>query len=141
MHINDFVDIGFSKDGDIEYFESINGKDMSHVKGVEAIRQAIYMRLKTELMGCSLWPEMGQDLKSMYGKRMIKKNTDKVKNLLIKALTFGGLFDIIKVEVAPIQDSILLLAITLKIGKVSYSFTCDFNFQDSLLSDLHFDII
>lgn len=141
MHISNFIDIGFSKTGDIEYIESIEGNNMGYVQGVEAVKQALYMRLKTELTGCALWKDMGQDLKSMYGKRMTKKNTEKVKNLLIKALTFGDLFDIINVDVIPLQDSILMLAVKIQIGLVKYSFVCDFDFQDSLLSELRFEII
>jgi hypothetical protein len=143
MNINKIVDIGFSEEGDLEIVDITDGADIDMIKkqGIEGIKQAIRIRLKTELTGCALWPEMGQDLKSSYGRRMTKKNVAKVKNLLIKALTFGNLFDIIKVEVAPIQDSILVLAATIQMGVACYSFTCDFDFRDSLLSEVQFDII
>ena len=138
MLINKITDIGFTQDGD---FEIANNEDLVQKQGVEAIKQAIYLRLKTELLGCALYPEMGHDLKSMYGKRINKKNINKVKTLFTKALTFGGLFDIIKAEAIPIQDSVLLLTATVKMNAITYFFTCDFDFQDSLLSEVKFEMI
>jgi hypothetical protein len=138
MLINKVTDIGFTKGGD---FELSSNHDLVAKQGVNGIKQAIYMRLKTELLGCKLYPDMGHNFKSMYGKRTTRKNIAKVKNIFTQALTFGGLFDIIKVEVVPIQESALLLTATVKMDMLIYSFTCDFDFQDSLLSEIQFEMI
>ena len=116
--------------------------DFNLVGGIEGIKQAIYVRLKTELLGCKLWPNMGHDLRQMFGKRITKKNCEKVKQLLVKALTFGDVFDIIGVEVIPIEGSTMYVHCILKfINGITYSFNFEYNFEDSLLSDLEFNII
>ena len=135
------TDIAITTDGDLDLNASVP-KDIKTKAGTEAIEQAIYVRLKTELLGCKLWTDMGQDLKSMLGKRIIKKNCEKVKQILSKALTFGNVFDIINIEVIPIEgDCIYVHCQILLNNNIGYNFNFEYNFEDSLLSEFKFDIL
>ena len=139
--ILNFTDIAFTEDGDFKLTSGMQ-TDISPTIGIEAIKQAIYIRLKTEVFGCKLWKEMGHDLKSMLGKRITRKNCEIIKQLLSKALTFGGVFDIIKIEVIPVEGSCIYAHCQVMLDDgIVYNFNFEYNFDNSLLSEIKFELI
>ena len=134
------TDLGITENGDLS-LGNLDG-DIEPKYGMDAIKQAIFIRLKTELNGCKLWTDMGQNLKTMYGKRVTRKNCEKIKQLLNNALTFGGVFDIIKTEVIPVEGSLIYCYCQIGFDDgTTYNFNFEYNFEDSLLKELQFNIL
>lgn len=140
-NILNLTDIACTKEGDFNLVGE-ESTDIGFKLGTAAVEQAIYLRLKTEVLGCKLWKDMGQELRSMFGKRITKTNCETIKELLKKALTFGGVFDIIKVEVIPIEGAAVYAHCQFLFENgMTYRFNFEYNFEDSLLNEFEFNIL
>lgn len=134
MRTQDLTDIRFTDDGDL-YIGLDN--DLNIVNGQNSMEQAVIMRLKTEIEDCALWPNFGHNIREMKGKRFIKSNIDKLKQIIYNALSQGDLFNQITIEILPtVNTEVLIYCGLLTQDYVKYKLSFQYNFDSSYMNEI-----
>lgn len=82
-----FRDIGLTAEGDLLLGPN---DDFYSLRGIDAMKQQIEFRLKTDLGDMFLHKRLGTDLRDMVGKRNTKQLVEHGKASIMNCLCYGG---------------------------------------------------
>ena len=105
-------------DGTIDTEQGEDGKpirDIGYSYGLEAEKQVIYNRLKTDAPDWYLHPLMGGNLSDLIGEPNRRETGEKGARLIMEALTYEGLYHPSQIDVrpVPVSPSEILFLITI----------------------------
>lgn len=107
--------------------------EIAACEGVEAMNQLVLLRMNTIMNTSPLWPQLGNNIKQMNGKRNTKENAENIKQQLITCLSFGEIFDVVEAIVLPTDFDTLFFYVKVSFDDgVVFTLNFEFDFIDGM---------
>lgn len=122
-----YTDIGITSDGDLLIGPT---DDLYVLRNLDAVKQGIEFRIKTDLGDMLIHPKLGNRLRDIAGKRNTREVADQGRASIIGCLTYGNFLDPkdINVVAIPMDANNILYHVEIDLGNyVAYKFdlVCD----------------